>query len=153
MSHVSTIDIHIKDLDALEAACKRIGLELVRGKTRYEWFGRHVGDYPLPEGFTKEELGTCEHAIRIPDGSPYKRSNSYEIGVCQRRDGQPGYVLQWDFWMGGHGLQKVAGADCNTLRQSYSTEVTKRNLLRAGCNVQETTLEDGTVQLRAIASR
>ena len=65
MSHVATINIEVKDLDALGIAAGRIGLELVRGQKEYRWYGQSVGDYPLPAGLTEADLGVCEHAIRI----------------------------------------------------------------------------------------
>lgn len=144
MSHVATIDIEIRDLDALDAACKRLGLELVCGQTTYKWFGRHVGDYPLPEGFTAKDLGKCDHAIRIP-GKP----KAYEIGVVERRDGKPGYALQWDFFAGGKGMQKVAGDDCAKLQQAYATEAAKAAAVAQGFSVTEQQTHDGTIRIVA----
>jgi hypothetical protein len=144
MSHVATIEIEIRDLDALDAAARSLGLELVRGQTTYKWYGRHVGDYPLPAGFTREDLGRCDHAIRVPGNN-----QAYEIGVVKRRDGRPGYVLLWDFWRGGYGLVEKVGENANRLKQAYAIEAAKRAAWRAGHRVLgEIRKADGTIVLR-----
>lgn len=141
MSHVAKIEVEIKDLEALKAAAKRIGGTFVEGQSRYAWYGQHVGDYPLPKGFAASDLGRCEHAIRVPGAS-------YEIGVCKRRDGKPGYTLLWDFWHEG-GLEKRLGKNGQRLVQAYAVETAKRAARRAGYLVSETTKSDGSVVLRA----
>lgn len=144
MSHVAMIDLEIRDLEALKAACRRLGLEFVKGQTTYKWYGRHVGDYPLPTGFAQEDLGKCDHAIRVPGNS-----RAYEIGVVRRRDGRPGYTLLWDFWQGGYGLEEKVGQEAGRLKQAYGIEAAKRAAQRAGHRVLgETQRADGTVVLR-----
>lgn len=115
MSHVTKIDVQIKDLEALKDACEKIGLEFREGQKKYKWYGRHVGDYPLPEGFKKEDLGKCDHAIGIPGNK-----NAYEIGVVKQGDS---YTMLWDFWNGGYGLEPVAGKDCENVVDAYTQEV------------------------------
>jgi hypothetical protein len=130
MSHVATIDLEIKDLEALERACKNLGLELVKDQATYKWYGRHIGDYPVPEGFSVQDLGKCEHAIRVK-GNP----TAYEIGVTKRRDGKPGYTLLWDFWQHGFGLEAKIGAKGGLLKQNYSAEIARKQALRQGFKV------------------
>lgn len=145
MSHVTTVTVEVRDLDALAAACRRCGLELVRGQTSYRWYGHHVGDYPLPAGFAESELGTCQHAIRVAGSS-----TAYEIGVTARRDGRPGYALIWDFFgRAGSELQQHAGPECTKLRQAYSVELATRQARRQGFTVTEQRQPDGTIRLVA----
>lgn len=107
MSHVVDVDVQIKDIDALKEACKERGLELVQ-KSTYRWYGRHVGDWPMPTGFTRADLGKCEYAIRVPGAD----SDTYEIGVVRRRDGKEGYTFMYDFFNAGYGLvRKMFGED------------------------------------------
>lgn len=123
MSHVTTIKIEIKDLEALRLACEKIGLVFKEGQKTYKWFGRHVGDYPIPAGFTKNDLGRCDHALAVKGA----KSNTYEIGVVAK-DGA--YVLMWDFWAGGYGLEAVVGKDCKTLKQAYTQTVALKEAKR-----------------------
>jgi hypothetical protein len=115
MSHVAKIEVEINDLDALKAACHSLGLEFVNDQKTFAWYGRHVGDYPVPEGFTLEEMGRCDHAIRVPNAQ-------YEIGVVKRRGK---YTLLWDFYHAG-GLETVLGKGAGKLKQAYALERVKK---------------------------
>ncbi len=126
MSHVSAIELEIKDLDALKAVCDRLGFTFVEGQTSYKWWGHWVGDYPLPQGFTKEDLGKCSHAIRVPGAT-------YEIGVVNK-NGKT--TLLWDFYHTG-GLETKIGKGGGKLKQAYAVEAAKRAAKKAGYRVQE----------------
>jgi len=126
MSHVSEIELKIKSLDALKAACARLGLQFVEGKKTYKWWGHWVGDYPLPAGFKVEDLGKCTHAIRVPGAT-------FEIGVVER-NGE--HILMWDFYQSG-GLEKVLGKGGGKLKQAYTVEQSKTVARRAGYRVSE----------------
>jgi hypothetical protein len=151
MSHVAQIELEIKDLDALETVCTELGLELVRDQRTYNWYGRSVGDSALPVGFAKEELGTCEHAIRIKGSKHVGAANSrmpYEIGLARCRDGRNGYVMLWDTWMGGNGLvEKVGGEKATKLRQGYGVEVAVRQMKRDGHRFVKKEMKDGKATL------
>lgn len=142
MSHVSTIKIEIKDLESLKKACKTLGLNFVENKVSYKWFGTFVGDHPLPEGFTKEDLGKCDHAIQIEGNK-----QAYEVGVVARKDGKPGYELLWDFWGGGYGLEEAIGKDGGKLVQNYSIEVATKAALMDGYAVTRYNKPDGRIFL------
>lgn len=139
MSHVETAKVNVVDLEALKAACAREGIEFVEGKKTYEWFGRSVGDYPLPAGFTAENLGKCEHVIRVP-------GVKYEIGVAKNPTGK-GYTFLYDFWGPGQGLLKKFGQGLTKLVDAYSIEALKRQARMKGYMTQEKQLENGKVQL------
>jgi len=141
MSHIVEIDLIINDLAALKAAVSAIpGLEFRESKKTYNWYGVSVGDYPLPEGMTKEELGHCEHAIGITGNR-----NAYEVGVVKRKDGK-GFSLVLDFWSGGKGLcelvgEKVkdgrtrnekTGLNCLKLANSYAAQVSAKAMKKKG---------------------
>ncbi len=144
MSHVAKIEIEVRDLDTLAAACLRVGCALVRGQTSYAWYGRSMGDAPLPEGFAATDLGTCEHAVRVPGAR-------YEIGVVARRDGRAGFTLLWDSWQSG-GLERVLGPGAGKLVQAYGVEAATRAARRQGYAVTETVQADGSVLLHVRAS-
>lgn len=140
MSHVDTMKMAVLDLDCLVEAAESIGLEK-RDKRTYQWYGSHVGDYPVPAGMTKEDLGKCDFALGVP-GSP----DAYEVGVVRRRDG-PGYQLLWDFWAKGKGLQDVVGAEGNRLKQAYSLAVQEKEARRLGYRVSRGLDQEGSVVL------
>lgn len=155
MSHIVTSEAQIFDLNALETACGRLGLEFVRNQKTFRWWGKHVGDYPIPEGFTENDMGTCDHAIRISGDD-----RAYEIGVVRRRDGENGYCLMFDFYGRGKGMQdKVAvlkedgspvsndsGQMCEGLVHEYVCAVADQTM--GDFWIQDRTqLEDGTMVL------
>jgi hypothetical protein len=116
MSHVSTIIFEeVWELDTLKDMCTAEGWTWLEGKKTYEWFGRHVGDYPIPEGFTLQEIGHCNHAIKIPNAQ-------YEIGVVIK---DKKISLLWDFWRSG-GLQKALGENAGKLKQAYTMAKVRR---------------------------
>lgn len=139
MSHVSAIDVDIQDLDALGAAAEHLGLELVLDQETYRWYGTHVGDWPLPAGFTKADMGRCQHAIRIPGNS-----RAYEVGVVRRRDGRPGFQLIYDWFGGGNGLEKVIGKMALKLRHEYNATVAVRKAHSQGLRTNLLRKQDGT---------
>lgn len=109
MSHVTEIAREETwELDPLKTMCEMMGWEFIEGQTSFAWYGTHMGDYPVPRGFSKADMGKCHHAIRIPGAK-------YEIGVVER-DGE--IHLLWDFWHSG-GLPRVLGNDAGLLTQAY----------------------------------
>ena len=116
-SHITRVNVVVKDLDALEAAGKICGLKLNRNQTTYKWFGQSVGDYPVPEGINVKDLGHCTHALSLADKS------AYEIGVVEQADGT--FRLIWDFWNGGYGLQAAVGTDAKLLIEAYTIEAAR----------------------------
>lgn len=150
MSHIETASVAISDIQALKNACARLGVEFLDQKT-YTWYGVSVGDYPVPEGLSKADLGKCDYAIRVP-------GVSYEVGVVANKKA-PGFTLAYDFWGSdtqGRGLQKKF---CNELPNGqfskgmeklvdrYSMEVLKRQAARKGFRSQEIVAPDGSLKL------
>jgi hypothetical protein len=115
MSHISKVKIDIRDLEALRRAAETCGLTFRHGQLRYKWYGQSVGDYPLPDGVTVDQLGKCDHALSVR-GNP----SAYEIGVVAMGDS---YSLLWDFWQGGWGLESCVGPSCSKLVSEYGLEV------------------------------
>lgn len=175
VSHVATIEIEITNLSDLKAACAEMGLVFEEGQDRYEWFGKHVGDFALPEGFAESDLGRCEHAIRLSDSDRIAAitaqrqaisdkfaavgrtptaddfvnwvKSPYEIGVVRRRDGKPGWALLWDFWQGGYGLQAKVGENGGLLKKAIATAASIRTMAAQGYRCQRQTLDNGSVKL------
>ena len=161
MSHIATVEVHIRDIAALDRACQRLGLELRRNQTTYKWWG-NTGprenlnveqltaairtfdkDFARPDFLSAEDwrAGRCCHAIGLP-GSEH----GLEIGVTRSADGQ-GFTLLGDLMMlSSDLLAKVGGAKCGKLTQAYSLEVSKRTMQLKGFQVSERVV-NGNLQL------
>ena len=134
----------VTDLDALETSAGKLGLQMKRFQRYYKWYGRYVGDYPLPKGFAASDLGKCDHALTQPDNP-----NGYEVGIVKRKD-KPGWALMWDFYNHGHGLQDKIGVGGRKLIQRYAAEVAAKEARRKGFRVQEQVQPDGRIRLRCV---
>jgi hypothetical protein len=122
MSHISKIELEVRDLGILGQACKRLGLGLIRGKRQFRWYGN---DAP------------CDHAIRVPGAD-------YEIGVITK-NGR--YELSCDFY--DRALETVIGRQGGLLRQAYAVEKTKTEARKKGYSVRERKTDTGIrVQVR-----
>ena len=91
MSHNEIIELEVDDLKTLANTAKRLGGQLMLNEKTYKWFGRNVGDYPLPEGIAVSDLGKCEHKIKFP-------GINYEVGVIKSKTSRGAYSLLWDFF-------------------------------------------------------
>jgi hypothetical protein len=146
MSHVSSVELEVKDLDALERAVQSCGLELVRGQTSIRWYGRHVNDYHGADaahkhGISPSEYGKCAHAIRIPNNK-----EAYEIGVRDKGDGT--YQLYYDFWGPGGAIVKLVGKGCEKLKQHYAKAVAIQTLQKKGFTIKnEEDLASGSLKV------
>lgn len=142
MSHMAHIATEFRDLEALKAACKRLGWEFLEDATSYRWYGLFVGDSPMPEGLTKDDLGRCEHAIRVPGAQ-------YEIGLTRRGDK---WAAHWDWYEDG-GLDKAMGRTGGPLKQAYAVEKAKIEARKNGHSVTEQRRADGSIRLTIQAGR
>ena len=143
MSHVKRLKAKIRFLECLAKAAERCGLVLVIGQVEYKWFGKFMGDSPLPAGYTKEELGHCTHAIRNPNVN----GSTYEIGVVPTKDpGEEGWELLFDEWRPQDILdERTAGPGCERLLQFYAVEVTKAQAEACGYTWEEQPTPDGNI--------
>jgi hypothetical protein len=154
MSHVATIEVDIKDIQALRTACEELGLEFMEGQKSYRCWGtgksldrlekyQHIsGKQLMPDGWTLSEMGQCDHAIRLKGDSQH-----YEIGLATRRDGKAGYQLLCDI-SGAHWVKEKLGEKFEKLRQGYAVEVAVRAAKRAGFRVvKKVVRSDGSVAI------
>jgi hypothetical protein len=132
MSHITKIDLVIKDLDALSKACSKLGLELVRGQKTFKAY----------------TTGRCEHAICVKD-----MPGAYQIGLVK---GKEGYELKWDADIGdGGGLYAKVGYEAkygwvvepgsagrlvrgsaDKLKDWYAAEVARKQMSKQGFMVR-----------------
>lgn len=122
MSHMATKKTKpgepvIVDLEAVKLAALNLGMNCEE-RTTYEWWGHSVGDYPIPAGFTKEELGknavlvlSLSEAQRLEAEKVYGRGvKPYELAVVADPANPGCWTLMCDFFNGGYGLSGVVGA-------------------------------------------
>jgi hypothetical protein len=138
MSHIVSIPFQCRSLDAVRAACGRLGFTFCEGQTAYRWWGRWEGDTPLPDHVRVEDLGKCHHAIKVP-------GVTYEVGIVANADGS--YDLRWDYFDNALCVA-MGGQNADKFRQTYQIEVARIEARRKGARFQEFRLPDGTVKLR-----
>ena len=135
MSHIETVSVHIADLEALKAACKRMGVDFREGQ---KTFVSYTGKNP------------CEHAIHI-------EGVLYEIGLVDGKtkvkswnlaadlDFGPGIELKRKFCkLTEHGSYTHG---YENLIDAYSIEVLKRKARAQGYRAVESKLPNGKVKL------
>ena len=132
MSHISRIELEIYSLEELKRACKQLGLTFCEGQQTYEWYGRWVGDAELPEGLSVDDLGKCDHAIKVPGAT-------YEIGI--KKIGAK-YQLLYDGWSAGK-LEKTLGKNLGKLKQAYTVERVKQESRIKGYRIHEQRSDKG----------
>ena len=149
MSHVADVGLTITDLDALEAAADRIGLELRRGQRTHAWWGRFLNDWSdnsraaALKGRDPKTFGTCDHAIGVKGKAPRNGAGgNWEIGLVARKDGK-GYDAVYDAYGNAGGLTERAGKDLNTLKEEYGIEMATRRLKHKRFNVTRSVNEYG----------
>lgn len=137
--------IEVRDLEALDAACKRLGFAFRRGQKTYQWYGRWVNDYheedaAYKHGVATGDYGKCDHAIHVP-------GCKYEVGVLAHNDGS--HSLIWDFI--DHQLaEALGGQTAARLAQAYAVEAAKLEAFRHGAiGVEEFVHTDGSIKLTA----
>jgi len=143
MSHVETIELQVKDLEALKAACKENGWTFLEGQKTFKWYGRWVNDFhgetaAYKHGIKPEDYGKCDHAISVPGAS-------YEIGLVKKGSA---YQVVFDAW-GGGGLPKKIGSGAEKLKQSYALAVVQKQCKRKGHRIREHRInKDGSIFLK-----
>lgn len=116
MSHISKIELKVRDLGILGQACTRLGLKLIKGQQTFKWYGQDA---------------QCDHAIRVPGAN-------YEIGVLNKGGI---YELNCDFY--DRNMEKVIGRNGGLLRQAYAVEKTKIEARKKGYSILERQTENG----------
>jgi hypothetical protein len=118
MSHVAVQETKpgeplFADVDCLKAAAELLGCRLVKRNT-YAWYGRHVGDYPMPKGMTAEQLGkNAEYVIEATEEGKAKAGVSggcYDVGIVPDANNPGAYVPIYDFYGQLHGIDRLLGS-------------------------------------------
>jgi hypothetical protein len=132
MSHISKIELVIHSLEDLKEACRQLGFEFMENQKTYKWYGRWVGDTALPEGVKIEDIGKCDHAIKVS-------GCEYEVGIVRRGDH---YTLLWDYYHVGGLVQKI-GLDAGILKQAYTVARVRKEARQKRYRIREKKLDHG----------
>jgi hypothetical protein len=117
MSHVAAIETKagepvFADVDCLKLAAEMIGCRLVKRNT-YAWYGRHVGDYPMPKGMTADQLGkNAAYVVEATEEGKQKHGVSggcYDVGIVADPNNPGCYTPVYDFYGQSYGINKLIG--------------------------------------------
>ena len=120
MSHFTTIQTQIRDLDALRAACAEMKIGLFKN-TEARGYG------------SNQRLG--EYVIRL--------NGPFDIALNQNQNG--GFDLSTDWWE-GH-VEKEVGQGFGKLLQLYGVYKATREAKGRGLSVSRNPLQDGSIKL------
>jgi len=115
MSHISRIELEVRDLGILGQACTRLGLDLIRDQKSFRRYGKE---------------SSCDHAITMPGAN-------YEIGVV-KSNGL--YELNCDYF--DRNIEKAIGPQGGLLKQAYGVIKTRVEARRKGYSVLERQTEN-----------
>lgn len=136
MSHLTTAEVIITDIDSLEKAVAKLPcpndwtayepkLKFRRGKNRYKWYsGRQ---------------DSCDHAIELTLNSGCQ----YEIGVVANKDG--GWNLRWDT-----ALDPLLGRSGEKIMAIYTEEVCRKFAEETGAQMQVTEMDQDTIRIELV---
>ena len=119
MSHFTTIQTQIKDIDALRSACKELGLEVLQNADA--------------RGFAENTI-RGDYVIRLK--GPYD--------VALKREGES-YGLTTDWWNGY--VEKEVGQNFGKLLQLYGVHKATMEARKRGLGVLRRAKQDGSIKL------
>ena len=121
MSHFTSIETQVRDIEALREACTELGVALL--------------DHTEARGFGKARL-KADHVVRL--------KGPYDIAV-NRGERNGTYTLTTDWW-DGH-VEKEVGPKFGRLLQLYATHKVMQEALKHGRRVNRRKERDGTIRL------
>ncbi len=125
MSHFTSIDVEIRDIEALKSACRELNLPLKKNAEARGYGGNSR---------------KAEYVIKL--------NGPYDVALNFGKDGS--YNVEADFWE-GH-VEKELGPKMGRLKQFYAVHKTTREAKRKGYNVQRRYMPDNTIRLQLMAA-
>lgn len=126
MSHITTVETKITDLEALKLAARELGASVSVGQTTW--------------GYYAGQKGKCAHAIKMPG------AGAYEVGVVQAPEGH--FTLAYDFYGEGQVYRQAFGNNCQRLVQTYAKHAAVREFRKKGFRVQVMAEQNGHYRLQ-----
>ena len=150
MSHVAAVELEVSSLADLETACKILGLTYLPNETDWRWFGKWMADYSdqnaaYKNGIAANRYGKADAGIIQVPGA------QYDVGVYKHPTKPGKFVLVYDNWNEGMGIERAIGKGLVKLKERYGATVAKRTLTKQGYRVIESTnKQTGRLVLRAV---
>ena len=127
MSHIATVSVEIKNLNALGEACKRLGCQLVIGQKTALYYSN--------------QKQACAHAIKIP-------GTNWEVAVIDNGNGT--FKLGFDgYGKEGKVITKLLGDGLKGLSQEYAAQVVESQLKAKGLRYTRSVNKQGAVVIVA----
>jgi hypothetical protein len=120
MSHFTTIQTQVRDIELLREACAELGLELCENAQARGYSGN-----------------------RLPGEVVIRLKGPYDIALNLQADGSFGMTADW--W-NGH-VEREVGANYGRLLQLYGVHKATREARRKGYSVRRQPLKDGSIKL------
>lgn len=111
MSHVIMGEPMILCLESVKLAAKNLGLD-VHERNTYSWYGRSVGDWKIPKGWTAAEMGKNAVLVLSVGEEARKKHNiqsAYEMAIVPDKTNPGSYAVMYDFFGPGKELEKIIG--------------------------------------------
>jgi len=138
MSHITEATAEVTDLECLKEAAQDLGGKLHENQKTHKWWGRWVGDAPLPAGVKEEDLGKCDHAISFP-------GCEYEVGVVKQANDK--YALRYDYYATGGLERKLGGKNAELLMQNYGVRKAVKQAHRQRLRTRQVVQSDGSIKV------
>ncbi|WP_342479819.1 DUF1257 domain-containing protein [Paenibacillus sp. FSL L8-0340] len=120
MSHFTTLQTTIKNIEAVRMACRELGLELVQEGQARGYGGRTInGDYVI------------------------KCKGPYDVVLNKQQDGHYGIITDW---YQGH-VAKEIGEGGGRLLQTYGVVLATMEARKLGYSVSRQSMPDGSVKV------
>lgn len=152
MSHVVASKVFVSSLSDAREVGDELGFNLVENVSTYAWYGSWQNDFSgetaaVDNGYNPKDLGKCEHKLRRKDHT----SGMYEIGLCKRPDGKPGWELVYDNWGGGgKAIEEKAGKGLGLFKAHLGAHAMVKQARREGYRITKTVVNN---KIRVSASR
>lgn len=141
MSHLCEIQQQYRDVEALRAALKELGLELGGpGNVQYYFSGRT--EYQTD---ADKQLEQADHVVHIP-------GSRYSLGFKRQEDGSFKPICDSELLDGDYGAndpgRKILGEKAIRLWQAYAFAGAAMQARRKGYSVTRQNLKDGSMKIR-----
>ena len=152
MSHVVKVQLVITDLKVFEDACKEVGITFDPIAMTWRWYGSWMNDYngedaAYTHGIKPERYGHADAGIvRVP-------GCGYDIGVYKVPNEEGKYCLIYDYYCGGHGIEKALGKALPDLNKAYGALMGQKILQKKGfqARITKERLSSGRLDVKVLA--